>query len=120
MPPTVPLASYQGVIWTRIWRRRRDPGQPGVRSARATGSPQSIHIHAKLFFPAPRVLPKYNNLPPTNGEEILSISVQHALDTMDVRVNDVCASSARVYEYALDLTEALDDEANVSLVRVWR
>ena len=39
---------------------------------------------------------------------------------MDVRVNDVGASSARVYEYALDLTEALDDEANVSLVRVWR
>ena len=66
------------------------------------------------------MLPKYDNLPSTNAEGLLGISVQHALDTMDVRVNNVCASSAPVYEYALDLTEALDDDANVSLVYVWR
>jgi hypothetical protein len=40
-------------------------------------------------------------------------------DAMDVRVNDVRASSA-VYEYVLDLAEALKDGAYVSLVRVWR
>jgi hypothetical protein len=67
-----------------------------------------------------RELPKHDDLPSTHAEGLLGLSMQRALDTMDVDVNDIRASSARVYKYVLDLAEALEDGADVGLVGVWR
>jgi hypothetical protein len=94
---------------------------PGIRSARATSPQRSsgIHIHARLLVPALRVLPKHIDLLPTHAKWLLSISMQRTFDAMGVPINDVGASSVRVYEYAHDLAEALKDGADVGLVGVW-
>ena len=81
--------------------------------------PTTHYPHPRQFIPVLRVLPKHVNLSHTHAEGQLSISMQSAVDAMDVRVNDVRASST-VYEYVLDLAKALKDGAYVSLVRVWR
>jgi hypothetical protein len=46
--------------------------------------------------------------------------MQRALDAMDVRITTFRATSARVYEYALELAEVLEYGADVGLVSVWR
>ena len=48
------------------------------------------------------------------------MSMQRALDAMGGRITTFRATSARVYEYALELAEALEYGADVGLVGVWR
>jgi len=53
-------------------------------------------------------------------EGLLGIRMQGAPNAMDVRKDDVRAPSVRLYEYAFDLSETLEDGADVGLERIWR
>ena len=67
-----------------------------------------------------RILTKNDDLPPLYAGRLLGICMQSTLNAMDIRKNDVRASSVRLYEYARDLAKLLEDGADVGFGGVWR